>query len=392
MANGNALRIAHVKESSWGTPSGTTYNVDRFLGGASIDINRSSFVSQEFRTDRGIANSKLGVKKISAKLPFEFGYGSYDDYIESMMCDAWQDADTPKTNLTATVVAGATNTIEAIDIHTGIYAGDWVKVSGFTGSYENNNGYWKVTAVTTDVLTLGEAKDASGNSMLIDCTNQAGISVTRVGYIKTGTTLKSLTLEEGYTDINVYNNILGCAVDSFDLSMAPDSIVSGNFNLIGKGIDGSSPKNTQYGSSYIPADTNDKIDTYSGFLRVDGQVVGVVTSANLSLQNGLEAMYPIFQTDAYRIGIGRSNLSGSISLYLLDDTYFVKYLNEAPLALSLTLLEADGARGYSIDIPKVSITGLSKNVTENNIVLTIPFQAVVDDASGLVNWRWNRLV
>jgi hypothetical protein len=391
MAEGSKRRIAHVKESSWGVPSGTAFQIDRVLADAGIAIDRNSFVSNEFRSDRAIGGHKLGVKKASVKFPFELSYGSFDDFIESAMCDSWVTAGTPTTGLSVTVVAGSTNTMAATGIGSGVAAGDWVKVSGFTAGNVGNNGYWKVTVSTANLLTLGEAKDASGTSLLTACGPISSITVTRMGAIKTGITLKSLTIEEAFTDINVYNEALGCAVDQFSLSLAPDSIVTGSFDLASKGLASDSPKVTPYGVTYPAADTNNKIDTFSGFLRVDGQICAVITTGELTLKNSIEAMFPLFQTSAYRMGMGRSNLTGSISVYFLDATYPTKYLNETPMALSIMLMEADLSRGYAIDVPVAKITSQSKSVAENNIVLTMPFQSLPDSVSGLVNWKISKL-
>lgn len=392
MADGSKRRIAHVNESSWGVVGGSTLLVDRFLGDAKLEVERSSFVSAEFRSDRGIGGHKLGVKKAMFNAPFELSYGSFDDFIQSAMCEAWAAAGTPASGLSVTVVAGSTNTMAATGIGTGVLVGDWIKISGFTAGNVGNNGFWKVTVSTANLITLGEAKDSAGVSLLTACGPITSITRTVVASIKTGTTLKSMTIEEGFTDSAVYNQLLGAAVDQFSLSFTPDSIITGNFAMVAKGLALDSPKSTQYGSVFTPADTNNKIDTFSGFLRIDGQVCGVVAGGDLSLKNTLEAMFPIFQTSAYRIGMGRADLTGNISTYLLDATYLSKYLTETPIALSIMLMEADLSRGYAIDIPVAKITSQSKEITENNVILSMPIQALPDSVSGLVNWKISRLV
>lgn len=391
MADGSKRRIAHVKESSWGVPSGTTFLIDRALADASLDVERSSFVSAEFRSDRGIGGHKLGVKKPKFRLPFELSYASFDDYIESMACDTWVAAGSPASGLSVTVVAGVTNTMAATGIGTGVNVGDWVKISGFTAGNVGNNGFWKVTASSANLLTFGEAKDASGNSMLTACGPISSITRTVMGSVKTGTTLKSLAVEEGFTDINVYMEGLGAAVDMMSLSMRPDAIITGSFELLAKMLAADSPKGSQYGVSYTAADTNNKIDSFSGFLRIDGQVCGVVSGCDLSHKNGLEALFPLFQTGAYRMGMGRADLTGTVSVYLLDASYITKYLAETPVSMNIMLMEADLSRGYAIDIPNIKLSAPSKSVAENNIILNLPFQALPDSVSGLVSWKWNKL-
>lgn len=387
-ATGAQRRISHVKESSWKTPSGTAFQIDRVLkdGGGSFD--RDSWMSDELRADRGVANVRMGVVKPKFSLPFELSYGTQDDFMESAFYSAWVAAGTPATGLSVTVVAGTTNTMAATGIDTGLSVGDRIKVSGFTGGYTANNGFFKVTAKASGVITLGEAKDISGNSTLAACSAQSNITVTRMGYLVTGTTEKSLAFEEAFTDISVFAEYLGCIASGMSLSVPQTGIIKGAFDFIGGSVVG--PAGTTYTGSTIAATTTSPMDGASAgmTIKIDGALSAIVTNIDLNLSNNSDFRLAAFQSAPIGVKVGRSNLSGSMGLYFQSSAYWTKYVNETAVALGMHLMDSAGATGYSIDIPNVKITAFPKpQMEENDSVQNISFQALPDSTSGLVNWR-----
>jgi len=396
MSAGSQRRISHVKESSWGTPSGTAFQTDRVLAAAGGNVDRSQWTSEEMRADRSIIAMRLGAKKPAMSFPFELSYGTQDDELESAFYSAWVAAGTAISSLSTTVVAGSTNTMAATGIGGSsgslISVGDFVKVSGFSGGYAANNGFFKVTARTDNLLTLAEAKDTAGASVLAACSSQAGISVQRMGYLVTGTTEKSLAFEEAFIDISVYAEYLGMVAKGMSLSIPIEGIIKGSFDFMGKSIVG--PAGTTYTGSVVAATTTDPMDgnTTGMTLRVDGTPSAIITTLDLALDNGNDYALAAFQSVPQRIKVGRSNLSGRMGLYLTGSTYWTKYLAETPIALGAVLLDPLGLTGYAIDIPSVKLSGFPKpNVTENDITIDCSFQAIRDATTGLVNWKWHKL-
>lgn len=391
MADGSRIIISHVKESAWGTPSGTAFTKDRINGSAAARVARQALRSGEWRSDRGVASGRGGLKRPTLTHPFELSYGSQEDQLESVCRNAWAAAASAITGLTVTVVAGTTNTMAATGIGAGIVAGDWVKVAGFTGGYTANNGFFKVTTAAANLLTFAEAKDVSGTSTLAAATSQSGISVTRVSYLVSGTTEKSLAYEKGNLDIPAYREFLGCVASRMTLGFVPDQIITGSFEFMGKEMVG--PAGTAYAASYTGPTTTNPIganDTL-GVLRIDGTPSAIVTALDLTLDNNARTKDSIFRSAPQGIGVGLSNLSGTISLRFNATTHLSSALNETRIALGLVMMDPAGTTGYALDIPRIFLDIPEDQEAPDDITLRFPFQAEYDSTTALVNWRWNKL-
>lgn len=396
MAEGAQRRISHsTSEVTWGTSPGGNFHIDRALAGAVGIVNRSQLMSEEFRSDRAIAAIRLGAKKARFTLPFELSYGSQEDLFYSGLCSQLAAAGSAITGLTTTVVAGTTNTMAATGIGgtggTLVSVGDWVKVSGFTGGYTSNNGWFRVTARSADLITLGEAKDTSGTSVLTACSAQPNISVQRMAYWQSGTSAFSYTYEEAYTDINAYIAYNGMMVNRLSLNVTPDQIIKGSAEMLGKCVTG--PAGTTYGGTPVAATTTEPMDANASTaaFRIDGTPVAICTALDLTLDNGMEDLWAVLQAAPYSIMKGRSRLSGNATLMLTGYSYLTKYLAETTVALGIRFMDPTGTNGYALDIPNVKFMVEGRDVAENNVLQRLQWHALRDSTLGLVNCRLHKL-
>jgi len=392
MAEGAAYRLSYVTESSFGTPSGTTFQLLHGHLNAGGALSRAQLQSEAIRSDRGVASTRFGSKKPSFRYPFELRYGAYDDMFASFNQAEWTVAAAANSGLTATVVAGTTNTIAATGIDTNIVAGDWVKISGFTGGYTANNGFFKATVVATGTLTLGQAKDVAGASLLVACSSQSDISVQRVSYNATGSTKSYLAFEEAYTDIDLFREWLGMAANTMSLNIAPDKIITGEFGFMGKSLVGPAAATYTTALTALPSTLPMTGSDLTGVVSVDGVPVATVTGISFNGNNNGEQLNGVFAQTPYRVATGRSNLSGQMSLYLLDYAWYTKYLAETRFALSLKLMDSAGSTGYAIEVPySAIISEPTENKTETNVIQNIRFQVEPSSVYSLVNWKIYKL-
>lgn len=293
MAEGSRRQLAYVVETTWGTtPATPSLKLLRNTGGAGINLARSAINSAEFRSDRAIPSMRLGAKKVDLTVPFEFSYGSFDDFLEAALFGTW----------------------------------------------------------ATNVL-------------------------------KQGVTPKFFTIEEGFTDIGQYQVGTGFMVDSLSLSLKPEGIITGSFGLVGK---------TAGAFTGVPLDASpdavsdtDAFDAFTGFIKESGTTMAIVTGLDFTLKNGLEGKPALFQDGNTRIGVGRANLSGSISLYFTSATMANKFINETESSLEFTFQDPLGNK-YDFLIPRIKFSGSSKAFTENDVVLTMPFQALYSSTEATV--------
>lgn len=383
MAAGNRNRLAFKAESTWGTDPSGNYQELRKLGDAGITLDRAQIRTAEWNSRRAVTGMRLGNKSVGVNVPFELSYGTYDTLIESAFYSTWNAAASAITALTATVVAGTTNTIAATGIASGISTNDWVKISGFVAPYTANNGYFKVTNASTGVLTLGQAKDAAGNSLLAAASAQTGISVQKMGYIVPGTTAKSLAFEEAQLDLSTgnYTQALGCIADSFNLTLAPDAIITGNFAFLGKTFNG--PANSTYGGTVVAAGTAEVMQSNDSYTKLwlDASATCAATAFDFSLANGGSRIMPVFCNTPNKITADDALFTGNITMLREDAAMLTKYLAETDLVISSCIIDKLGASGYAIEFPKVRITAHNLQRAKDNVLVTLPWTALEDSPS-----------
>jgi hypothetical protein len=194
--------------------------------------------------------------------------------------------------------------------------------------------------------------------------------------VKNGTTQKSLTIEEAFEDISVFQVARGMIVNSMSLNIQPDQIITGSFGFAGKAVD--APATTTIASSVNAPNTNPPFDSYTGSINEGGSQIAVVSGLSLSLNNGLDPKFPLFQNEAHHIGAGRCNVTAELSAYFTDKALLEKFVNETESTLEVVLTDPNG-NSYTITLPRIKFTGESKNITENDIVQTLPIQALYDE-------------
>lgn len=193
--------------------------------------------------------------------------------------------------------------------------------------------------------------------------------------LKCGTSLKSFTIEEAYTDIGVYLVGRGMKVNQLSLNFQPNSILTGQFDLIGYSFGA-------VGAATIatvtnPANSNPVFDTFTGALNEAGSPLAIITGGQINLNNGLDAKFPLFSQQAYAIGAGRTNVTGNISAYFTNKTLLEKFLNETESSLTITCEDSLGNE-IEFHLPKIKYTGGARNISENEVVVNLPFQALHD--------------
>jgi len=165
-----------------------------------------------------------------------------------------------------------------------------------------------------------------------------------------GTTARSFTIERHHEDIGKYLRSTGCCFNSMSLSIAPNSMVTGSFGVIGKDFSIASAAIT--GASYAAETTTAPFDSFTGAITDGGSTIAIVTALELNIDNGLEAQYVVGDSTSLKPPLAQSNISGSITAYFEDTTLIDKFVNETSSALTFTLTDAAG-NDYLFNMPNV---------------------------------------
>ena len=205
--------------------------------------------------------------------------------------------------------------------------------------------------------------------------------------LKAGTTRRSYTIERHHQDIGKYLRSTGCNFNTMSLSVAPNSMVTGSFGVIGKGFSVASVAVT--GATYNTESVTAPFDSFSGSITEGGSSIAVVTGLELNIENGMEALYVIGSSDTLQPSIGKSMVNGSITAYFEDSTLIDKFINETSSSLSFTLTDAAG-NDYLFELPNVKYNSGNPEVGgAGAVTVSLDFVALYDagDASQIVITR-----
>lgn len=91
MANaaGSQYALHYIAESTWGTTPGTPQMAVLRNTGCSLELKRALYESKEIRSDRMIADARLGAYSVGGDIDFELSMGGQDDLLESALFGAW---------------------------------------------------------------------------------------------------------------------------------------------------------------------------------------------------------------------------------------------------------------------------------------------------------------
>lgn len=199
--------------------------------------------------------------------------------------------------------------------------------------------------------------------------------------LKIGTTPKFFSFEDAANDIDQFRLFTGMSVSTLNVSIAPNQMVTGTFDLVGKTM-------TQAATSAsvgapTASSTNAPFDSYSGTIEDGGSGLAIVTSLDFSLTNSFAPTFVIGSDSAQQLEFGRAIVEGTMTVYYEDATLINKFLNETESSLSVSVDDPTGTNSYTFDFPRVKYNGASVPVQNPaSRLITIPFVSLFDTVEG----------
>lgn len=196
--------------------------------------------------------------------------------------------------------------------------------------------------------------------------------------LKTGTTRKSLTIEQGSTDIGQYSVYTGLVVDKMSLNVPIDGVVTAQFTFIGKQM---TVSGAPLDATLTPAAIKQPFVHEGGIFAIGGVSAGcTITGIQLSVDNGYTANFSLGNTLACDLSFGMAKVSGSVNVYFKDATLLNAFVNGTESSLEFTL--SDGTDTHTYFLPRIKYNGASKSISgTGSIILTIPFVALYDETT-----------
>lgn len=202
--------------------------------------------------------------------------------------------------------------------------------------------------------------------------------------LKCGVVRRSFTVERLFADLaaidNPYHRYSGCEFNGMELQINADAMVTGKFSILGRDLvlGGAALA----GATYDPAPATSPFDSFTGTLNEGGVAIAVITEISLKLENGLDPRYVVGDKRTIRPSVKRSNVNGSITAYFETSALLNKFINETESSIDFELIDLAGNK-YEFTIPRIKYTGGQPDVKgEGPITLSMPFQALLDAASG----------
>jgi hypothetical protein len=217
--------------------------------------------------------------------------------------------------------------------------------------------------------------------------------------LKAGTTKRSFTVSKQFTDMDDgvspaetdWIHTTGQRIGTMTLDFVFGQIVTGSFGFQGNGV--STSTTSLVGSGSVAAATTTDIMSSADFstLKIDTvTATEYIRRIALNLNNNLRPIEALGYAAPINQGYGRSNLTGTIEMYVQNlSTFYAKLLNST--AVELEWQVDDGTNKYVFNLPKIKFQDgdpIASGI-DQDVMLTMNFTALYNssDASQIVITR-----
>lgn len=370
MSDSNRVNLAFVEETTFGTtPSGPPTLQNLRFTGESLKQDTGSVTSNEIRSDRNITDLIRNALSASGDLNFEFSWSTYDAFLESALMSAdWTAVVTmaagPSCTISSNVVTRGTGDFVA----DGFDVGSWVRMSGWNTAA--NNGYFKISAVTTTTMTL------TGGTLTNQGAGETDVEIEQGAQITNGTELRSFAIERQFQDLsNEFTILNGMCIEQFSLEIAADQVITGSFSFLGKTED-SATATAGDGSNTAASTTGvmNGIDNVSKV--VENGSSFSITGLSLAVKNNLRQRLQVATLGPISIGSGECTATGTVRAYFTSKAIMDKYRDFTATSLALVLVDS-ASNAYVIDFPRVKFSSGQQVAGGKNqdVIADLPFTA-----------------
>jgi hypothetical protein len=330
--------------------------------------------SAEVRPSRQRSDVRHGFNRMAGTVGFQLSLQDYDDMIEYVMGGAWAVI-----NVAGTPNLGADGTgpdffsrAAGSFVTDGFRPGDIIVTTGFTNG--ENNGTFQVTAVSATQLTIAETTlvtETEGTGKTLQCAGQR---------IDIGTTLKTISLERQFQDLTLYQIFRGVAINQMNLSITPDAMIGGTFDMIGMSSAAISGSSVAGAGPTAAADTA-PFAAFDGTMFEGGAAVAVATALDLTINNQRSLEGVIGSKYSPDVFDGTAIATGSVSVFLEDSTIFNKFHDETESSIWIKM--ANGADFINLVLHRVKYTGANMDPgQEGPVTQVMPFEAIENTTYG----------
>ncbi|MDP3417852.1 phage tail tube protein [Falsiroseomonas sp.] len=359
-----------------------------------LNLTKGAIESAENRRDGMRTRGRHGQHAVAGSYQAELSVGSFDDLFAAAFRASWSAAVTITQATAGMSTATLSCTTSAITasagswITSGLRVGDVIVFS--TGLTGNTNRNLRVVGLTATVITVAETLAAVAGPV-----STWSVSVRRK-LIQSPTLAETdFSFEEHELDIDASERFDGVRVTGFSLEMAPNSIITATFNLIGQ-------KMTVLGNAEAPyftaptASVTLPLSVVDASIRLGTENLVDLTgfSLNYDLNAGpTEVIASRFTPDVFT---NQATVTGSITGLRKNLNQVTSFLNEDQIALHVLCAEneAEPKDFFSLSITNLTLGGANKSAlgADGPRTQELPIMVGIDEAGGAFDATMLKLV
>lgn len=200
-----------------------------------------------------------------------------------------------------------------------------------------------------------------------------------------GVVRRSFSMLRHFTDLTggsmkAYHMFTGVELNTFSLTVAPEAMVKATFGAIGKNWALSDTPPT--GATFIGENANKPFDGFTGTININGSPIANITELQLTLENGMEPRFVVFQDTTNQPKIGKTRITGSMTCYFDSPIMLLAFNGGEKMTLAFTLTDLLG-NDYNFAFDEILVNGGQADVQgDGDITLPIQFSAIFSQDVG----------
>ncbi len=259
--------------------------------------------------------------------------------------------------------------------------GAWVFISGFSNAA--NNGYARIAAIQDDAgvedeLVLEEidlVDEAAGPAVVIKVSS----------FVTNGTTRVAYDWEKEFEDLpNAFAKYNDTFLNTFALDISAESILTGAAGFMGGDVESTSSTRFTFGVIEPGIDpVINAVDDVPLIIEGGGVAGFEAISAAFALTNNLRKQPIIGQLKPKDYGVGKFEVTGTLTAYFEDQAVFDKYLAFTNSSLFIIIEDINDMR-YLIEIPRLNYTSGARVAGGENtdIIADLAWTAFIHETLG----------
>jgi|NOAtaT_6_FD_contig_31_6557956_length_1228_multi_7_in_0_out_0_1 hypothetical protein len=374
IAVGSLVDIGFLAESTFGTtPVSTAFQSIRDVA-FNLNLEKETYQSEERRSDRMRQDVRHGYRSVTGDITGELSAQSWDAFIEAIMGGTW--AAGASSNFTSVVANSGTSrfTVTSANFPTnGFRVGDVFAVTGTPAVAGLHDRLF--TALSVGVSTIEVEPGTIGTTVTGSC-----VIATFGRKVSVGNTYRSFTIERWLTDKTLYQQFRGIRFNQMTINVPASGMVGITFSVMGQ--DGTGFAGSTVASTYTAQVQTTPFAAVNGELYEGGSVLGVVTSAEITINNNMAGPQTVGRETYVDMLWGRYvDVTGTISVLFVDATAHNKFVNETESSLILRLQDVSSLTSSTafiqVTLPRIKYTGGAiDDSPDTGITVTMPFIAL----------------